>query len=51
MPIHEVKHPLIRHKLGLMRRADISTKDCRGLAQEDGSLLTDEATKGFNLQA
>ncbi|MEK1837923.1 MAG: uracil phosphoribosyltransferase, partial [Pseudomonas sp.] len=26
MPILEIRHPLIRHKLGLMRRADISTK-------------------------
>ncbi|HCW1025866.1 TPA: uracil phosphoribosyltransferase, partial [Pseudomonas aeruginosa] len=24
MPVHEIRHPLIRHKLGLMRRADIS---------------------------
>ena len=50
MPIHEVKHPLIRHKLGLMRRADISTKNFRELAQEVGALLTYEATKDFNLQ-
>ncbi|WP_265315244.1 hypothetical protein, partial [Pseudomonas aeruginosa] len=21
MPVHEIRHPLIRHKLGLMRRA------------------------------
>jgi uracil phosphoribosyltransferase len=47
MPIHEVKHPLIRHKLGLMRRADISTKNFRELAQEIGALLTYEATKDF----
>ena len=25
MPTREIRHPLIRHKLGLMRRADIST--------------------------
>jgi uracil phosphoribosyltransferase len=50
MPIHEVKHPLIRHKLGLMRRADISTKNFRELAQEIGALLTYEATKDFLLQ-
>jgi uracil phosphoribosyltransferase len=50
MPIHEVKHPLIRHKLGLMRRADISTKNFRELAQEVGALLTYEATKDFSLQ-
>ena len=50
MPIHEVKHPLIQHKLGLMRRADISTKNFRELAQEVGALLTYEATKDFSLQ-
>jgi len=27
MPTREIRHPLIRHKLGLMRRADISTKN------------------------
>lgn len=45
MPVHEIRHPLIRHKLGLMRRADISTKNFRELAQEVGALLTYEATK------
>lgn len=40
MPVHEIRHPLIRHKLGLMRRADISTKNFRELAQEVGALLT-----------
>jgi len=28
------RHPLIRHKLGLMRRADVSTRHFRELAQE-----------------
>jgi len=45
MPIVEVRHPLIQHKLGLMRRADISTKDFRETAAEIASLLTYEATK------
>jgi uracil phosphoribosyltransferase len=40
-----VQHPLIRHKLGLMRVHDISTKDFRDLASEVASLLTYEATK------
>ena len=43
MTIREIRHPLIRHKLGLMRRADISTKNFRELAQEVGSILTYEA--------
>ncbi|NLZ79800.1 MAG: uracil phosphoribosyltransferase [Gammaproteobacteria bacterium] len=50
MPVHEIRHPLIRHKLGLMRRADISTKNFRELAQELGALLTYEATKDFPLE-
>ena len=45
MPITVVDHPLIRHKLGLMRLNDISTKDFRDLASEVASLLTYEATK------
>ncbi len=50
MPIREIRHPLIRHKVGLMRRADISTKNFRELAQEIGSLLTYEATKDLPLE-
>ena len=45
MPVKLVDHPLIRHKLGLMRVHDISTKDFRDLASEVASLLTYEATK------
>ena len=45
MKIVEVRHPLIQHKLGLMRRAGISTKEFRELAAEVASLLTYEATK------
>lgn len=44
MKIVEVKHPLVKHKLGLMRENDISTKRFRELACEVGSLLTYEAT-------
>lgn len=44
MKLVQVKHPLIKHKLGLMRAAEINTKDFRELATEVGSLLTYEAT-------
>ncbi len=44
MKIIEVKHPLVQHKLGLMRVNDISTKRFRELASEVGSLLTYVAT-------
>ncbi len=50
MPIHEIRHPLIRHKLGLMRRADLSTKNFREMAQEIAALLTYEASKDLPLE-
>ena len=50
MKIVEVKHPLIKHKVGLMRAADISTKDFRDLATEVGSLLTYEATSDLETE-
>lgn len=50
MPIHEIKHPLIRHKLGLMRKAELSTKNFREMAQEIAALLTYEATKDLPLE-
>ena len=49
MPVHEIRHPLIRHKLGIMRRADLSTKSFRELSQEVGALLTYEASKDLPL--
>ncbi|NYT67732.1 uracil phosphoribosyltransferase [Pusillimonas noertemannii] len=51
MPIHEIRHPLIRHKLGLMRRADLSTKNFREMSQEVAALLTYEATKDLPLES
>lgn len=50
MSIHEIRHPLIRHKLGLMRRADLSTKNFREMSQEIAALLTYEATKDLPLE-
>ena len=44
MKIVEVRHPLVQHKLGLMRRADNSTKSFRELSSEVATLLTYEAT-------
>lgn len=45
MKLVEVNHPLVKHKIGLLREADISTKQFRQLAAELGSLLTYEATQ------
>lgn len=50
MKVVEVKHPLVKHKVGLMREADISTKRFRELAKEVGSLLTYEATSDFETE-
>ena len=44
MTVTEVRHPLVQHKLGLMRRAGLSTKEFRDLAAEVATLLTYEAT-------
>lgn len=47
MAVYEIKHPLVRHKLGILREKDISTKDFRELASEVGMLLTYEATRNL----
>lgn len=51
MPIHEIRHPLIRHKIGLMRRGDLSTKNFREMSQEIAALLTYEACKDLPLES
>jgi len=50
MAVYEVKHPLIQHKIGLMRKIDLSTKQFRELASEIGRLLTYEATKDLETE-
>lgn len=51
MAVYEIKHPLIQHKLGLMREAGISTKHFRELASEVGNLLTYEAARGIETES
>jgi uracil phosphoribosyltransferase len=43
--VTEVTHPLVRHKLGLLRDRNTSTADFRRLVDEVTLLLTYEATK------
>lgn len=50
MKVFEVKHPLVKHKIGLLRDADICTKRFRELATEISSLLTYEATANFETE-
>lgn len=47
MALHIVDHPLIRHKLGLLRKESTSTSEFRALSKEIARLLTYEATKGL----
>ena len=51
MAVFEVDHPLVKHKLGLIRRHDISTKNFRELASEIARLLTYEATKNLETES
>ena len=50
MTVKVVQHPLIKHKLALMRNHEISTKDFRDLASELANLLTYEATKDLETE-
>lgn len=47
MALHIVDHPLVRHKLGLLRKESTSTSEFRMLAKEIARLLTYEATKNL----
>ena len=49
MAVHVADHPLINHKIGLLREKDIHTKDFRDLASEVARLLTYEATKDLTV--
>ena len=47
----EVRHPLVQHKIGLLRNASLNTKDFRELVTELGTLLAYEATADLELTA
>ncbi len=49
MTVHIADHPLVKHKIGLMREKDIATKDFRDLSSELARLLTYEATKDLEV--
>jgi uracil phosphoribosyltransferase len=44
-PVHVLDHPLIQHKLTLMRRKETSTTNFRRLLNEIGSLMAYEVTR------
>lgn len=51
MAVHVATHPLIQHKLGLLRKEGISTKSFRALASEISMLLTYEATADIPIES
>ena len=42
-------HPLIQHKIGVIRRAETGSRDFRAMISEIASLITYEATKDLKL--
>ncbi len=50
MSFHLVDHPLIAHKLGLLRDITCSTSKFRELTEEIANLLTYEATRDMELE-
>src|SRR5262245_62199904 len=50
MSVTQVTHPLVRHKLGLLRDVQTNTDNFRRLVNELTLLLTYEATKEMDLE-
>jgi uracil phosphoribosyltransferase len=48
--VHIIDHPLVQHKLTLMRRKDTSTKSFRELVHELSALLAYELTRDMPMQ-
>ena len=49
MALHIIDHPLVQHKLSLMRRKETSTMKFRELLQEISMLMGYEVTRDFPL--
>ncbi len=50
MPVTVVDHPLVRHKLGILREEGLSTKAFRDVAEELARLLAYEATRDLKTE-
>ena len=48
--VHVIEHPLVQHKLTMMRRKDASTNSFRRLANEISALMTYEVLRDIPLQ-
>ena len=49
--VHVIDHPLVQHKLSLLRRKETSTSEFRALVAEIGMLLAYEVTRDLPTQA
>ena len=50
MKVTVINHPLVQHKLTLMRQKETGTKDFRELLEEIAMLMTYEITRDFPLK-
>ena len=50
MPVNIISHPLLAHKIALLRQEGVSTKQFRELANEVASLLTYESTRDLPIE-
>ncbi|MFC9760947.1 uracil phosphoribosyltransferase [Rhodococcus jostii] len=48
--VHVIEHPLVQHKLTMMRRKDASTNSFRRLANEISALMTYEVLRDISMQ-
>ena len=48
--VHVMDHPLISHKISLIRREDLGSKDFREMISEIAMLICYEATRDLKLQ-
>ncbi len=51
MAVFAIQHPLIRHKVGLLRESGVSTKQFRALTNELAALLTYEAARSLETES
>lgn len=50
MAVYVVDHPLVRHKIGILRMESTSTSEFRSVSNEVAGLLIYEATKSFRTE-
>ena len=48
--IHEIKNPIVNHKLAQLRRKETPSKDFRSIVEEIAAMLTYEVGKNFQTQ-